>query len=222
MDSLQTRLQYLMDTCEDGPISPTRLAAISGVSQPNITRILDGNITEPRRTTLVKLADALGANLDWLMTGNGPVKKDNKQIHAQENITFFSHLPSDFLLVPVLDSPVRFTGDKITMNFNKNYVVPFFGKGNTDLFGAAVTDNSMLGYEKMSLAKGGVAIIDPHCSPEPDRVIAARLNDSLLFGIYNKFGDTITVTSYATRATQDIKPSQIIGTVVGSFQGIQQ
>lgn len=51
-----------------------RLWKLSGVSQPTIGRILDGESKEPDKTTMEKLAKALDCTYQWLYDGTGEVE----------------------------------------------------------------------------------------------------------------------------------------------------
>lgn len=223
MNTLNERLQYLMDTQPGGPTSPTKLAADSGVSQPNISRIVSGETQDPRRSTLVKLTNALGGNIDWLINGKGePYAKSDNVVRLQNSnnsLTFLTGGASDFTLVPVLDSHFYIEGGVIKMSGMPTRFAPFFGPNSARVAAAPVKDNSMLGYERMSLVKGGLAFIDPTIEPEPDSVVAAKLGEGTLFGIYSLFGNKATLTSFATKSSQEIDPSKIIGVVVGAYQG---
>ncbi len=54
------------------------LANASGVSVPALTRIETGR-TQPRPTTLVKLAHALQVNVAWLSVGEEPMVRSHPQ-----------------------------------------------------------------------------------------------------------------------------------------------
>lgn len=63
------RLRLAMD--KSGSLkSQYALANASGVPQPTIKRILDGNSMEPKRTTLTLLARHLDVSLEWLRDGD--------------------------------------------------------------------------------------------------------------------------------------------------------
>jgi len=57
----------LRSIIEKKKITPYRLAAISGVSQPTISRILTGKTPEPKTGTLRKIAAGLGVSVSELM-----------------------------------------------------------------------------------------------------------------------------------------------------------
>jgi transcriptional regulator with XRE-family HTH domain len=67
MTQLQQNLQYLIYTKHK--TNPTRLARETGVSQPTIKRILDGDSEEPRYSSLIKLAEYFGMTVEFLRTG---------------------------------------------------------------------------------------------------------------------------------------------------------
>ena len=51
-------------------ITPYRLAKLSGVSQPQISRLLTGENSDPRQSTLQKLAAGLGVSVSELIGDN--------------------------------------------------------------------------------------------------------------------------------------------------------
>lgn len=70
MDTISDRLRRLM---QEKGLSQYRLWKDSGVSQPTIKRILDGESKEPDKSTVSALARALGVNYGWLYDGiDGP------------------------------------------------------------------------------------------------------------------------------------------------------
>lgn len=69
MEKISDRLRRLMT---ERDISQYRLWKDSGVSQPTIKRILDGESKEPDKSTVAKLAGALGCSYEWLYDGTAP------------------------------------------------------------------------------------------------------------------------------------------------------
>jgi len=59
------------------------LAKKAGISQSGLHRYLSGG--EPTRKVLIALAEAGGVNLDWLMTGKGPV--NSRQAPGADSLT---------------------------------------------------------------------------------------------------------------------------------------
>ena len=56
-----------------------KLANSAGVSPSLIGKYLSGK-TDPTRKKLIALADAANVNIEWLATGNGPMRKGEKEI----------------------------------------------------------------------------------------------------------------------------------------------
>lgn len=68
------RLRPIIDRCYDGSVN---FAARSwGMPQRTLARIVDGEIDNLRSDTLLILARATGASLDWLVWGKGEPPPD--------------------------------------------------------------------------------------------------------------------------------------------------
>lgn len=67
MENIASRLRALM---VGKGLSQYRLWKLSGVSQPTIKRILDGESKEPDKSTVQRLASALGCSYGWLYDGH--------------------------------------------------------------------------------------------------------------------------------------------------------
>lgn len=67
MKELKDRVR---ETRGEMQLTQTALAKLAGVKQQNIQQLEDGAVKRPRY--LPELADALGVNLKWLLTGHGP------------------------------------------------------------------------------------------------------------------------------------------------------
>lgn len=67
METIADRLRRLM---AEGRVSQYKLWKMSGISQPTIKRILDGESKEPDKSTVTKLAAALDCSYAWLYDGS--------------------------------------------------------------------------------------------------------------------------------------------------------
>lgn len=70
MKTIAERLKKAM-LLSAGATSQYALAAKSGVPQPTIMRILDGTSNDPRKKTVLPLAEALEVRYEWLKEGSG-------------------------------------------------------------------------------------------------------------------------------------------------------
>lgn len=61
-----------------------KLAAEAGVSKQSIALIESGKTKGPRSDTLFKIADTLGVEPRWLVTGTGPKQRNNQSSINQE------------------------------------------------------------------------------------------------------------------------------------------
>lgn len=69
LETLQQRLRYLRSL---GAVEPNELDHLAGLrARGHVVQIEEGKSLHPRADTLAKLADALGASLDWLVRGIG-------------------------------------------------------------------------------------------------------------------------------------------------------
>jgi transcriptional regulator with XRE-family HTH domain len=66
--------------------SAEKLASSSNMSAVVIGRYLSGK-TDPSRKKIIALAEAVGVNIEWLATGNGPKKKSDRQRFDLELLT---------------------------------------------------------------------------------------------------------------------------------------
>lgn len=95
MSELNLRLKAIM---QEKSISATRLARISGVSQPTITKILNGTAKNPTIQTVIDLASALNVSVIDLVTDG-----EGKSIFVVDNET---PVPDD-QFVKIQDMKVR-------------------------------------------------------------------------------------------------------------------
>lgn len=70
---MKTIAERLKDRMDAKGYTQYRLWKLSGVSQPTIGRILDGESKEPERGTVEKLAKILGCTTQWLYEGKGSI-----------------------------------------------------------------------------------------------------------------------------------------------------
>lgn len=73
-------------------ISKYRLSVLSGINAANLNKQLDGKQTITERT-LSKIADAVGVNLNWLLTGEGEIWRTL----APESISNVQHVSNAIL-----------------------------------------------------------------------------------------------------------------------------
>lgn len=92
-ESLADRLNQAMELAG---ISQGALAKASGVAQPTIWRLTSGNARGS--TKIVEIANALGVRVEWLSTGEGPMRNDGQQPKVREVL-----VTEDFYRVDVLD-----------------------------------------------------------------------------------------------------------------------
>lgn len=64
-------VQRIENIMEEKDMSPTVLAALSGIALPNITRLLNGERKRPSLNVMSGIASALEVSLDYLCYGNG-------------------------------------------------------------------------------------------------------------------------------------------------------
>ncbi|WP_024551865.1 LexA family transcriptional regulator [Franconibacter helveticus 513] len=86
-ESLADRLNQAMELTG---MSQGALAKASGVAQPTIWRLVNGNARGS--TKIVEIAKALGVRSDWLSTGSGPMRDDGQKpvaVAAKENPSIF-------------------------------------------------------------------------------------------------------------------------------------
>lgn len=72
MSTLSKRLKQAM--FEAGKVTQAELAQLSGLSQPTICRLVNGSAHGS--TKLMKIANALQVNVEWLSEGRGPMHSD--------------------------------------------------------------------------------------------------------------------------------------------------
>lgn len=66
--SIGERIRYLIEVRE---YKQVELAKKCGITQAAISNLVTDNTRKPSAPTLLKLAAALGANPDWIITGEG-------------------------------------------------------------------------------------------------------------------------------------------------------
>lgn len=79
-ETLGSRLQHLLD---DYGLSPEKLAALVGMTGVSI-RAITKDESKPYRTTVDKIAEALGTTYDWLTNGVGE-KLPNGKVSVSSN-----------------------------------------------------------------------------------------------------------------------------------------
>lgn len=70
MKDFAYRLQLLMDQKK---IKQSDLASGVGINRSRVSLWLNRKVTDPQRTTLQKLSDFFGCNIEWLASGTGAI-----------------------------------------------------------------------------------------------------------------------------------------------------
>ncbi|MCY1166576.1 HTH-type transcriptional regulator PrtR [compost metagenome] len=96
-DSLETLAQRLRFARKKRGISQDALAEISGVKQPDISKIERGSVLKP--TSLLQLARALKINAYWLDVGDGEWESQTAPAHVAKAM---QETPGDAITVPLL------------------------------------------------------------------------------------------------------------------------
>jgi transcriptional regulator with XRE-family HTH domain len=77
MNEFSARLQYLLDIKK---IGQKDIVEGAEVDKAQVSNWLTGKVATPRRTTIHKLADFFGCNIEWLATGEGKPWPNSKNI----------------------------------------------------------------------------------------------------------------------------------------------
>lgn len=122
---LQDRLRSAL---HDAGLSANGLAKLVGVSHVAVGQWLSGASKNIKGATAIKVASALGVNLDWLLTGSGPRKgaKAEPVIAVDGPI-----LPDDCVQVPITKIENRLFGEQQMRDKNRSY----FNKGIFEFYG---------------------------------------------------------------------------------------
>ncbi|MGB3209458.1 MAG: helix-turn-helix transcriptional regulator [Desulforhopalus sp.] len=114
------RLQRLIDIKK---ISQVDVAEGVGVSEPMVTNWLNGKTKSPRRTTLQKLVDFFGCNIEWLADGTGEIFPQKEQsggekkliINGNSNIQAGGQISGQATISPRESSPVILDEDELQL-----------------------------------------------------------------------------------------------------------
>ena len=190
-------------------LTQVQLAALSGVKQPDISKIERGEIQ--KTTGLLGLARALRVNPHWLDTGDGDMEPPTTPV--QPEATNVKPVPA-MRLVPVLN--------KVNAGMYKEIVeahpddidyVPVYTPTKRYTFALRVDGDSM----EPGFPNGCVVIVDPEIEARPnDYVIAMNGDNEATFKQLIKDGPDFYLRP--RNARYPIKPlgnARIIGVVTG-------
>lgn len=76
--SLADRITYLADRFH---LSDARFGRIAGVSSTAIQQLKNGTTDNPKISTMNNISHGLQINLDWLITGEGPMMKSDNMMN---------------------------------------------------------------------------------------------------------------------------------------------
>lgn len=76
-------------------MSQGKLATIVGVKKSAVSQWEGGQTKDPKPENLLKVADATGVSLRWLITGHGPMEDSLASPEMREFVDWMSSLPSD-------------------------------------------------------------------------------------------------------------------------------
>lgn len=88
MNSISKRLKYIL---EIKGITRYKLSKISGISETGLSRIVN-NVSNPNKSTLKSISDALDVSIDWLLTGKGSMFKNEYNITYSKTDTISERL----------------------------------------------------------------------------------------------------------------------------------
>lgn len=156
MNNLKRNLQYLID--KHGT-NPTALAALTGVPQPTIHRILTGESKDPRSSTLQPLADHFNVMVEFLRTGD----IEGSEL-SDEQLEELAPAPG---LRPFRDVPVVGTVEGGPEGYlesapNGDGKVEYPAR-NRDTYALRVRGESM----RPRIKSGEFIVVDPHTAPVP-------------------------------------------------------
>lgn len=184
----------------------------SGVPQPTIHRILSGESSSPRKSTVERLAKALKVSPDWLMFGAGAEGFDsNVELTLQ---------PTRSFLYPEI-SWVQAGGAREAVDMTNVALCPQHSSdvwAGEDAFWLRVSGNSMTSASGSSFPEGFLILVAPDIEPRSGQFVVARMidsNEATFKQLVRDSGDLYLKplnASYPTRAMDDAW--EVVGTVV--------
>lgn len=99
VDKKQRIGERIKAASEEGGLSPIDMADRAGVSHTTVYRWINGE-SEPRRNALAAFAEANGIALQWLKTGEGPMREGGAG-QADPDYAYF-YAESDHALIPLV------------------------------------------------------------------------------------------------------------------------
>lgn len=129
----------------DGNLTPSSLARKLGIPANKITRILNGDVTDPKASTLLQIANCFGISIDQLL-GHESITRTGEygELVASQMLPIFEMSNMDIEKAP--KEWYRWVQNEIEGNYFALYV-------DTDLY-------------EPSFAKGSLLIINPDLEPD--------------------------------------------------------
>ncbi len=173
--NLPERLQALMTKKE---MTQYSLAAVSGVPQPTIQRILTGKSKDPRRSNIEKIANPLDTTAEYLLTGKQEPIFNNKVIELYKTHPNTIEI-NIFDSVPVVSWVAAGNWEDVADPYepgSSDSWLPCPKKHGERTFALRVDGVSMenLGG-KYSYSDGDIIFVDPSIRPENGSRVVVRL-----------------------------------------------
>ncbi len=167
MKTLAERIKLVM---KESGMTQVSLADKIGVKQQTVQSICSGRIKRSRYTH--DIADKLGVNHDWLLSGDG-----DKWLQNDEGALI--NPPVKY--VPILRWEESAEWDELrnTPNALKNHtLLPVIGDVNPSSFALQVTGDSMLSDDSYSIPDGSIIIVDPVKEPEHKSLVVVSIPET--------------------------------------------
>ncbi|WP_417846980.1 LexA family transcriptional regulator [Thalassospira povalilytica] len=225
-DRFQENLKKLM-----GDDSKASFAHKCGFSVGALTNYLNGSI--PGADKALRIAEVFGVNVQWLVTGEGPMSVSDQKASPPGNA---AHLPMDssgFAPVPVFD--VHASAGNGAMNFGEvvsgylslpvSYLKDQLHVDPKDACGIYINGDSM----EPALEDGGVALLDRSenaRSNKGDGIYTFRIGEELYIKRLERQGSRIVVHSDNPAynpweiSDHDKANMKILARVVGTFRNL--
>lgn len=138
---LAKNLEYLIS--RDSDLTPSSLARKLGIPTNKITRILNGDVTDPKASTLLQIAQCFGISIDQLL-GHEPMI----QGAASTNVSNTKMLPVYDLLSSTFSKQPKdwyrwvendITGEYFSLHVDTDLYEPTFPKGSVLIINSDIT-----------------------------------------------------------------------------------
>ena len=174
--NLRDNLKFLMD---QGGYNPHSLAASTGVKQPTIFRILEGESKTPRDSTVKPLADFFGVTIEQLRYGdcsNTPKPNQNVEFPPEAG------RPSPSRRMAPIISWVQAGDwneavDAYARGYGEGYE-PIDATDGPHVFWLRVKGDSMTSPTGVSIPEGYLIKVDPDARAESGSLVVAKLEDT--------------------------------------------